>query len=256
MTEPSANATITSVSRREIYCDQSYCVLMTQRRFDDGTDPDDAPEWADQVMATVAREVRRRRKELGMSAQDLAEACEEIGHPIPRNVIANMESGRRATLPLVEVMVLAKALHTYPICLLYPLGYVEEVQRLPLQYSERTWDAMRWFTGDKPDDLVMEDEMLRNFRAHASHERALLVAIKGEKQERWRAEKAANPTEREEALEAHEEYAERAARAKQRLQNARAFIREDGGTPPPLPPELADVDPPDADTNTTEENDL
>ena len=71
-------------------------------------DEDDVPEWVDQVMATVAAEVRRRRKELGMSAQDLADACAELGHPIPRNVIANMESGRRADLPLVEVMVLGR----------------------------------------------------------------------------------------------------------------------------------------------------
>ncbi len=47
-----------------------------------------------------------------MSAQDLADRCAEIGHPIPRNVIANMESGRRATLPLVDVLVLAEALRT------------------------------------------------------------------------------------------------------------------------------------------------
>ena len=71
-------------------------------------------------MATVAAEVRRRRKEMGWSAQDLADKCEQIGHPIPRNVIANMESGRRANLPLVDVMVLAAALKTPPICLIYP----------------------------------------------------------------------------------------------------------------------------------------
>ena len=65
-----------------------------------------------------------------MSAQDLADRCEEMGHPIPRNVIANMESGRRANLPLVDVMVLARALRTNPICLIYPIGYVAEVQRL------------------------------------------------------------------------------------------------------------------------------
>ncbi|WP_344580952.1 helix-turn-helix transcriptional regulator [Streptomyces lunalinharesii] len=228
---------------------------MTQRRLHPGYDEDDVPEWADQVMATVAGEVRRRRKELGMSAQDLADACEEIGYPIPRNVIANMESGRRATLPLVEVMVLAKALHTYPICLLYPLGYVEEVQRLPLRHSEPTWEAMHWFTGDRPDDFGMEAEMLRNYRAHASHQRAAIAAIAGEKHERWRFEKAANPTEREEALLAHEEYAERAAHAKERLRSARAFIREDGGTPPTLPPELADLDTPET-PNTTEENEF
>jgi ribosome-binding protein aMBF1 (putative translation factor) len=77
---------------------------VTQLDPDDGTARDDyedeedydVPEWTDQVVATVAAEVRRRRKEKGMSAQELADACAEIGHPIPRNVIANMESGRRS----------------------------------------------------------------------------------------------------------------------------------------------------------------
>lgn len=71
---------------------------MTQREFDDG-DEDDVPEWADHVMATVANEVKRRRKEIGWSAQQLSDRCKDIGHPIPRNVIANMESGRRTNLP-------------------------------------------------------------------------------------------------------------------------------------------------------------
>ncbi|MBC9730447.1 helix-turn-helix domain-containing protein [Streptomyces sp. TRM68367] len=226
---------------------------MTQRGFDPGDDEDDVPEWVDQVMATVAAEVRRRRKELRMSAQDLADRCEEIGHPIPRNVIANMESGRRANLPLVDVLVLAEALRTYPICLLYPVGYVNRVQRLPLQHSDPTWDAMHWFTGDS-EDFGMEDDMLRNFRAHVRYRRAALAALKGEKHERWKAETAPNQAEREEAARAQADYAERALEAKYRLRSARAFIHEDGGTPPHLPPELADVDPPVG--NTDEENDL
>ncbi len=223
---------------------------MTQRGFDPGDDEDDVPEWADQVLATVAAEVRRRRKELRMSAQDLADRCEEIGYPIPRNVIANMESGRRSTIPLVEVMVLAEALRTYPICLLYPVGYVDEVQRLPLRYSEPTWEAMRWFTGDM-EGFGVEDEMLRAFRAHASHQRAALAALEGEKHERWKVETAPNRAEREEAAHARADYAERAEKAEYRLRSARAFIRDGGGTPPLLPPELADVDPPH--TDTTEE---
>jgi hypothetical protein len=186
-----------------------------------------------------------------MSAQDLADRCEEIGHPIPRNAIANMESGRRAALPLVEVLV--EALRTYPICLLYPVGYVDRVQRLPAQDSEPTWDAMRWFTGDR-EDFGMEDDMLRSFRAHVSHQRAALAALKGEKHERWKAETASNQAEREEAVLTQSDFPERALEAKYRLRSARAFIREDGGTPPHLPPELADVDPHVGDT--TEENDL
>lgn len=220
---------------------------MTQHGFDPGDDEDDVPEWADQVTATVAGEVRRRRKELGWSAQDLADRCEQVGYPIPRNVIANMESGRRRTLPLVEIMVLAKALNTYPVCLLYPVGYVPRVQQLPYQDTVPTWDAMRWFTGQS-EDFGVEDAMLRTFRAHADHQRAALAALDGEKRERWEAETAPSPARREEALEARADYAERAVQAKYRLRVARAFIRDGGGTPPDLPPELSDVDPPEADT--------
>ncbi|SFD12295.1 helix-turn-helix domain-containing protein [Streptomyces aidingensis] len=226
---------------------------MTQSRLDDGSDDeDDVPEWADQVHATVAREVRRRRKELGMSAQDLANACDEIGYPIPRNVIANMESGRRASIPLVELMVLARALHTYPICLLYPVGYVEEVQRLPFLYPEPTWEAMQWFTGDATREVHTEDEMLRWFRDHIDHQRIALAALENAEREQWRAETASNPVQREEALRAQAQYAERATLAKYRLRRLRAFIREDGGTPPPLPAALADVDPLTVDPFTPE----
>ncbi|MET9958860.1 hypothetical protein ABZ128_07175 [Streptomyces sp. NPDC006326] len=58
-----------------------------------------------------------------------------------------MESDRRAVLPLVEVMVLAEALYTHPLRLIYPVGYVEEVQQLPLTYPVDTAKAMRWFAG-------------------------------------------------------------------------------------------------------------
>ncbi|ANS66934.1 putative DNA-binding protein [Streptomyces lincolnensis] len=173
----------------------------------------------------MAAEVRRRRKELRMSAQDLADRCEEIGHPSPRNVIANTESGRRANLPLVDVLVLAEALRTSPICLLYPVGYVDRVQRLPLQHSEPTWDAMRWFTGDS-EDFGLEDDMLRSFRAHVRHQRAALAALKGEKHERRKAETAPNRAEHEEAALAQADYTERALEAKYRLRSTHAFIRE------------------------------
>lgn len=121
---------------------------MTQSGADAGRNEDNAPEWADQVTATVAAEVRRRRKELGMSGEDLARACADLGYAIPRNVIANMESGRRAQLPLVEVMVLAKALHVAPICLVYPVGVVDRVQALPDEEPTDTFDSLQWFTGE------------------------------------------------------------------------------------------------------------
>jgi hypothetical protein len=91
--------------------------------------------------------------ELGWSAQDLADQCEQLGRPIPRNVIANMESGRRAHLPLVDVIVLAAALKTYPVCLVFPVRYVDRTQELPFRDLVPTWDALQRFAGeeDVPD---------------------------------------------------------------------------------------------------------
>ncbi|MFF2727585.1 helix-turn-helix domain-containing protein [Streptomyces sp. NPDC058008] len=226
---------------------------MTQHRFHPGENEDDVPLWEDQVTATVAGEVRRRRKELRMSAQDLADRCAEIGHPIPRNVIANMESGRRATLPLVDVMALAMALDTHPICLIYPVGYVDDVQQQPLDDPRPTWDAMQWFTGEAPDALETESVMLRNFRAHASHHHAALTAVRGEEYERWKAKTAHSPATRSEALLARENYARQAAHAMHGLRTARDYIREDGGTPPYLAPELSDAEAPEDSPDTTEE---
>ncbi|MFC5245925.1 helix-turn-helix domain-containing protein [Streptomyces nigrescens] len=233
---------------------------MTQHRRDHGyekaDDEDDVLEWVDQVMATVADEVRRRRKELGWSAKDLADKCEEIGHPIPRNVIANMESGRRSNLPLVDVMVLAKALNTPPICLIYPVGYVDDVQRLPLQHPTSALNALHWFTGEDTE-LGADDDMLRYFRAHHAAEEQLQSARRDEEFARYHAETAPNADRKAEALRAQARAAEAADDAESRLRRIRAFIREEGVTPPFLWPDLAAaIDSPGTDPDTTEENDL
>ncbi|MFI7101940.1 transcriptional regulator [Streptomyces sp. NPDC050161] len=223
---------------------------MTQSDFEDGyDDEDDVPEWTDHVMATVAAEVRRRRKRLRISAQELSDACAELGHPIPRNVIANMESGRRATLPLVDVMVLAEALDTHPICLIYPVGHVQRVQRLPYQHYEHPADVMTWFTAEN-DVTGREEYMLHCFRRHSILEHIIRAAKSNQDRERWKAKMAANSTEREEALRAEADYAEQVATVTNRLRNTRASIRRMGSTPPDLLPTLADIDPPSTDTNT------
>ncbi|MEW1655986.1 helix-turn-helix transcriptional regulator [Streptomyces sp. NPDC093707] len=229
---------------------------MTQHDSDAGyDDEEDAPEWVDQVMATVAAEVRRRRKELRMSAQDLADACAELGHLIPRNVIANMESGRRANLPLVDVMVLAKALNTAPICLIYPVGYIDDVQQLPLQDPTDTWTALAWFTGEDRE-LGADDDMLRNFRDHHAAQEDVTAAQQGEIRARLEVDHPSGTVSKAEALRAQARYTQQAERAKRDLRTIRAFIREDGGTPPVLWPDLAAEVDTDPDTNPTEENDL
>ncbi|WP_329230256.1 helix-turn-helix transcriptional regulator [Streptomyces sp. NBC_01460] len=233
---------------------------MTQRRTHPeekkANEGDDVPEWVDQVMSTVAGEVRRRRRELGWSAQDLADRCAEIGHSIPRNVIANMESGRRSNLPLVDVMVLAEALNTPPICLLYPVGYVEDVQRLPLQHPITALDALRRFTGEETD-LGADDDMLRYFRAHHAAQEQMRRAQQDEEHARYLAKTAHNADRKAEALRAQAQAAVAAEKANRRLHRVRAFIEEEGVTPPHLWPDvISAIESTATGPDTTEENNL
>jgi transcriptional regulator with XRE-family HTH domain len=228
---------------------------MTQHGGD--ADEDDFPEWVDRVQANVAGEVRRRRKEMRWSAQELADECERLGHPIPRNVIANMESGRRASLPLVDVMVLAAALKTYPGCLIFPVGYVEETQELPFQYLVPTWDALRRFTGEEevPD---YDAGLVPDFEAHTSLVHTAIAALEEEEQARFAAKTATSRAEKEEAERKRTTYGDQAISAKYTLRYLRRDLRDAGATPPDLPTALGDVDTPETmtSTNTTPEDRL
>lgn len=227
---------------------------MTQHRFDD--EEDDVPEWSDRIKANVAGEVRRRRKEMGWSAQDLADQCTRLGHPIPRNVIANMESGRRANLPLVDVMILAAALETYPVCLIFPVGYVDETQELPFQDLVPTWDALRRFTGAEEDVSALDAGLVPEFELHASLVRTALAALDEEERARFAARTATHRAQQEEAERKRSKYADEAVSAKYELRHLRREIREEGAAPPHLPAALSDVDPSESDANSTTEEHL
>lgn len=82
-----------------------------------------------------------------MSAQQLSDACAEIGHPIARSVLANFESGRRPTVSVPELLVLAKALEVPPIALVFPVGYEEETEVLPGRV-EHPVTGLRWASGE------------------------------------------------------------------------------------------------------------
>jgi len=86
-----------------------------------------------------------------MSAQQLSDRTGELGMQIPRSVLANLESGRRETVTLPELLILAAALQVAPIELICPVGYDEQIEILP----GRTMDplsASRWVDGE----LVLE----------------------------------------------------------------------------------------------------
>jgi transcriptional regulator with XRE-family HTH domain len=84
-----------------------------------------------------------------MSAQDVSDACTRLGMPIGRSALANFENGRRNSVDLAEVMVLAAALDMPPSALAFPYAHMSEVEALPGR-TVPTATGLRWFIGEGP----------------------------------------------------------------------------------------------------------
>jgi transcriptional regulator with XRE-family HTH domain len=82
------------------------------------------------ITAAVAREIQGLRKRRNLSARKLAELCAEAGAPgLNRSVIANIEAGRRPSISIDELFVLAQVLDVSVIWLLRVQGVPPLVQR-------------------------------------------------------------------------------------------------------------------------------
>lgn len=119
----------------------------------------DQGTWSGRFAAHVARRVRDLRDERGMSAQKLSDACTELGHPIHRSVLANLENGRRGTLDVCELFVIARALGVAPAALLVGGDDVEIGDGVSMSRES----AVAWIAGLPDPDAVSEamDECVR-----------------------------------------------------------------------------------------------
>ncbi|GAA4676587.1 hypothetical protein GCM10023347_33610 [Streptomyces chumphonensis] len=69
--------------------------------------------------------------------------------PIPRTVLSNIENGRRTNVSVAEVLMLAHALEVAPGALIYPAGYVEEVEVVPGVHAHPV-HGIQWISGEIP----------------------------------------------------------------------------------------------------------
>ncbi|PQE01407.1 hypothetical protein CYL16_04810 [Mycobacterium sp. EPG1] len=102
-------------------------------------------QWDVELHRRVAGAIKRLRG--ARSAQWLADRTAELGYPISRAQIANYESGRKKGLDLPELLVIAAALDTSPVVLLYPGPYELSVSILPDEEVQML-DAAQWFSGE------------------------------------------------------------------------------------------------------------
>ena len=111
-----------------------YCEFMAQ----DG--------WQAGLTKSVATQVRRWRLHRGLSAQQLSDRCGELGHPIPRPVLSNIENGRREAVTLAELLILSASLDVPVLMLFAPLAAEESIEILPGRKAP-FWQVVQWFMG-------------------------------------------------------------------------------------------------------------
>lgn len=111
-------------------------------------DGDPGKVWAHALVERVGKAVKEARK--GKSAAWLSDRTAELGYRISPTVIAKLDSGHRGdVLSVPELIVLAAALNTAPVALLYPNPSDElsnVVQVLPA-VETTGFEAVQWFSG-------------------------------------------------------------------------------------------------------------
>ncbi|WP_139812926.1 helix-turn-helix domain-containing protein [Prescottella equi] len=121
--------------------------------------PDTGKAWAAGWAKSVGAEIQKHRKQRGLTVQRLSEKCSELHYPIPRSTLTNLEVGRKESLVVQELVVIATALNVPPVQLLFPGLMTEQCEFLPGQYTT-AWDALKQFTGEDglPDAASMRDQ--------------------------------------------------------------------------------------------------
>jgi transcriptional regulator with XRE-family HTH domain len=87
--------------------------------------------WSESLTDRVARAVRSARG--SRSAQEIADETARLGYPMTRSQIANLESGRKRSVDIAELIILAAALGVPPVALLFPDLPDGDVEDLPGQ---------------------------------------------------------------------------------------------------------------------------
>jgi transcriptional regulator with XRE-family HTH domain len=191
--------------------------------------------WAAREAAEIGRRIAQRRTALHMSAQQLAARCAELGMPeITRPVLVKLEHGRREAVSTAELAVLAAALDTAPILLLYPVGQADSAEYLPGKTAP-PWDAARWWADEASldPDLAIGPAYRRSAGSLFRDHQQLLSELPADV---TRADYlAAGAGQHSGAKPAEQRMLALTIRA---LRDIRLGIRELGLEPPELPPEL------------------
>lgn len=116
----------------------------------------------------VAAQIRKRREQLGLNREQLSQECAKLGAPeLTYAALTNIETGRRAKdgqrrreITVEELLVLAHALATPPLLLLFPLGSEDEVPLPPGWRGQHPHAGWKWAVGEDEPGFIGKDGRL------------------------------------------------------------------------------------------------
>jgi len=101
-------------------------------------------DWAAEITSRIGGEIKRLRGK--RSGQWLSDRTDELGQRVSRSTISEIETGRRKSITVTDLILLAAALNTTPVALVYPGPYTEPTRFTPNQEVPEIW-AAQWFSG-------------------------------------------------------------------------------------------------------------
>jgi len=109
-----------------------------------------AEKWESKLSGWFGWAVLTRRRELGLTAVQLAARTEELGYPVSRVAITKIENNARSgKLVVAELLILAAALEMPPMLLLFPTYPHGRAELLPGRQAP-VRDAATWVSGVDP----------------------------------------------------------------------------------------------------------
>lgn len=201
--------------------------------------------WRSTIGKGVAAEIRQQRKNRGLSVQELSDACTALGSPVTYSTLVNLENGRRISIDLADLLLIAKVLDLPPISLIFPPRAESTVESLPGR-TEHPWEALAWFAGETPRRTAAPEGTpqadLDAMRAHSVAVHAALVSSEEAARRRRIAATSLDQARSAELGTVAEQFETLARQDWHQLRGVRATLRAQGLTPPPLPEALRFVD--------------
>lgn len=96
----------------------------------------------------IAQRVKALRRRKGWSAEELGKALKAESVKWDRFTVANLESGKRQNVTVVELLALAKVLDVAVVHLLVPVN--DEPYQVTPEYAESADAVREWVRGNKP----------------------------------------------------------------------------------------------------------